>query len=540
MTEHAERASKDNNERKSQVPHSQIETKSQYGIHPHNTSIHSAVATATNRSIESGNLSPNQIMRLQKTIGNQAVIQLLRQNNVSTPFSASEKASEPIQRVSLIQDSQSIETDHYSVDTLRKMTWGLWNNLKFSEENLEKLKREIKIREKKTPFPIPAKEPNPKQKEEKYKTTLKKNLQARKLIIKLLKEGLDNKDKILVNSCEFALSGNYKVFAITPLEENYEVLSAATKNDKSSESVYILEEFVLLYPKAESATQKGDIFTDEQPGYNYKDYTKVLDDPNIGVETSRRTKGWNMNGALAIVVDSDEKDVKEYLYSVLKHEVQHSADGSVTESKRDPKNVLDLAVARFETEYRAFAIMGHPRVIELQEKGEQNVLEPSMWDEKLNVSKLHNLLSMLAFQDLKDDFFTRKSRHSSSDDEDSSSSDYEDSSSSDYEESSLPINVEDEWMLPLKKGVNLFADKVKDIDPLKAQINPFNSVRIFNFYKALEQKNITFIRQTTGLLEKEEAQYILKEPTHLNQLMNNDFYNSKLKGLVKQFVTHSA
>lgn len=438
--------------------------------------------------------SPQDVLALHRSIGNHAVGRLLAGASAAEPIAREvdrEKGSwlatagPVIQPVRLPVGGTIVETDYHDLDTLEQgMIYGVRGTARATTEEKGALQQEITERRKRGQYnaPGPKSKPEMPQKAD-FDRTMHRHEAGRDRLRAMVEQGLRSPDELLRNSCEWVKSGKAKLYAATDLEDTADRLLAAFGHNL--EAYKQVRDLTLLYPDTKKVNQ-GDIYSEPEP----YDWQAPLDDKGLErlmakvMVESVATRGWHEGDKIAIVVDrlGSEQSLLAYFTETLKHEVQHSADlheeQSTALGPRNKKNLLEHAKIEFETEYRAHSLMGHSEIVNAS--AEQK--EKFIYDPTYTVSKRHNAVCRLVWKDIA--FKYIPSREARDDDG--------------------PHLEETE----LKELFRYMATR----DALAAGLNLLNSVRIDNFYQALQKHVDTGVVFASLELAPAERDYLKQKP----------------------------
>jgi hypothetical protein len=149
----------------------------------------------------------------------------------------------------------------------------------------------------------------------------------RTTLLKFVNQGWDQKkDRMLKNSCEWVRSGRIKIFPLTPTHDS---AARAANAGKASGAAYF------SYPA-------GDLMG---PAVYYKRKAAAdaaYDNTNVNLQDSTAVDGFQNPGEIAIMQSAIDQG-RQYLWGVLRHEIQHAADFHA-----------DTDLDRYKTEFRAY------------------------------------------------------------------------------------------------------------------------------------------------------------------------------------------
>lgn len=137
--------------------------------------------------------------------------------------------------------------------------------------------------------------------------------QDRSILGSYVQQGLSSDDRRLKNSCEWIRAGKTKLYAVTPTGDSYARLVKAGKNPQVDEAFFPEGVFGAL----------GDINS------GAVSYVKddLRDNTNVTLTKTKRTGGWNDPGDPGLIaVVSPAKKSQDNVWETLRHEVQHDAD----------------------------------------------------------------------------------------------------------------------------------------------------------------------------------------------------------------------
>lgn len=172
-----------------------------------------------------------------------------------------------------------------------------------------------------------------------FQLTILRHLANRATIERWIEEGLASADdRRLQNSCEWIKQGRIKLFVLTRTHDSPTRAAAAGHANGAA---------YFSYPA-------GEIYA-APVLYARRDGTAALDDTNVHFEDGTSVDGFQNAGVIALM-ESAIAHGREYLWGVLKHEIQHTSDdhgGTSLES--------------YKTEFRAYWLGS----------GEYNALSPT-------------------------------------------------------------------------------------------------------------------------------------------------------------------
>ena len=172
-----------------------------------------------------------------------------------------------------------------------------------------------------------------------FQLTILRHLANRATIERWIEEGLASPDdRRLQNSCEWIKQGRMKLFVLTRTHDSATRAAAA---GHAGGAAYF------SYPAGE--IYAAPVF------YARRDGAAAFDDTNVHFEDSPTVDGFQGSGVIALM-ESAIAQGREYLWSVLKHEIQHASDDHG-----------DTDLEGYKTEFRAYWLGS----------GEYNALSPT-------------------------------------------------------------------------------------------------------------------------------------------------------------------
>ncbi len=407
---------------------------------------------------------------LQHSVGNQAVLALLRQ---------------PVQRIRLPVGGTTVETDYYSIDQLEQgMVYGVRKTPRATEAEKAALREEIRRRQGLEQWAAPGSvAPRTTPDRADFEATMRRNEASRERLRLFVERSLTSTDPLLRNSCEWVRRRRVKLYAGTDLIDANDRMMGVLNSDLSQFAK--VADLTLIYPNPEGLPGT-DVYSQQQP----YDWEAPFSEPGLTRLTKTvvvepvGTKGWYRNGQVVVVVErvSSETDLVNFLTQVLKHEVQHAADLSEHQAARlgprSPANLLEHAKRDFETEFRAYSLMGLPEV----ERADANRQVAFRLDRNFQVSERHDkIVGLLWGRDLRQK--------------------YEDPEA---EDAVGPYLKDDELE-------QLFA-YMATARPLAEAVNEDNSIRIDAFYAALAPPTRNGVLSAYLHLEASEREAMKTKP----------------------------
>jgi hypothetical protein len=268
-------------------------------------------------TLDMNRMSPENVLQLQQTIGNQAVMRLL---STSTPAQ-----SPTIQRLTVSE----LIAQH-----------------KKAQESAGKTQ---------TSSRTPRSQSGLGSKQSKYFRALATHRRDRAALLKHVKRGaaLGREQKIgkgkmsadaqkrLANSCEWILEGKTQLYALTPTGDSAERVAADGKDPADQ---------VAYFPAGMDGSGTGAVTSSIAP-YKYKDLT---DNTNVEIDDDN-TVGWNGAGFLAVT--NPQQRTQDYVWETIRHEVQHDADQN-RDKEGDAAVGWPKLLESYKTEYRAYSYEG--------------------------------------------------------------------------------------------------------------------------------------------------------------------------------------
>ncbi len=259
-------------------------------------------------------MSPNNVIHLQQSIGNQATMRMM---------------TTPVARPTIQRGVQELIEQH-----------------KKAQEDASKSK---------TSTATPRASSGLGDKQSKYFTALAKHKKDRAALLKHVERGAElgrdqkigrgkmsaDAQKRLANSCEWILAGKTKLYALTATGDSSERVTAAGKNPAKK---------VAYFPAGVDGSGTGAVTSSIAP-YNYKSLT---DNANIEIDDNN-TVGWNGEGYLAVT--NPQSRTQEYIWETIRHEVQHDADQNRDKEDAAPTDWQEK-LEGYKTEYRAYSYEG--------------------------------------------------------------------------------------------------------------------------------------------------------------------------------------
>ena len=141
------------------------------------------------------------------------------------------------------------------------------------------------------------------------------HLQDRGRLLQYVQDGLQQQtDRTLQNSCDWILNAHKTVlYAATPTGDSYMRLRSAGKDPAVDEA---------FFPEGVMGAA-GDVMG-AAVSYNANDFT---DNANVTLTKTKRTGGWNDTGSPGlVVVVRPAKKSRDQVWETLRHEVQHDSD----------------------------------------------------------------------------------------------------------------------------------------------------------------------------------------------------------------------
>ena len=172
-----------------------------------------------------------------------------------------------------------------------------------------------------------------------FQLTLMRHLANRATIERWIEEGLASvDDRRLQNSCEWIKQGRIKLFVLTATHDS--PTRAAAAGHPAGAAYFSYPAGEIYAPPVFYARRAG---------------TAAFDDTNVHFEDGTSVDGFQTAGVIALM-ESAIANGREYLWGVLKHEIQHASDDHG-----------DTALERYKTEFRAYWLGS----------GEYNALSPN-------------------------------------------------------------------------------------------------------------------------------------------------------------------
>ena len=181
-----------------------------------------------------------------------------------------------------------------------------------------------------------------------YEESLEAQRKDHALLKEYLNEGTKSEDRRLANSCRWILSQPLpKVYAVTPTHDS---ITRAEFHDKKGQKAF--------FPNATNSSSPGDI---NSPPVGYSQ--KLGDDTNICFQPIT-IGGWNIDKELIAILLKGKS--KQEVWSVIAHEVQHSADrhyerDAMSEARKslekgsEDQYSSERELQSYKTEYRAYS-----------------------------------------------------------------------------------------------------------------------------------------------------------------------------------------
>jgi hypothetical protein len=413
-------------------------------------------------------------------IGTRSLLYGTTTSKAARESKAAPRQEEPaIQRVRLPVGGVIVETDYYNTDLLENgMLRGARRIPSATTAEKPALENEIRNRNRSGQH----KPPGPKSrdlapKKEDFEKTMQRNEAGRERLRQLVEIGLRSSDELLRNSCEWIKQRKVKLYAGTHLDED------------------CLRQLGLIYPDTKKF-EAGDIYTDPIPyewqaKFDMDGFNRLTE--KVAVEPTG-TKGWYENSKIVIVVDAlgSEQEMLQYFSQTIKHEVQHAADLHDLQTRslgsRNEKNLLQHAMIDFDTEYRAHSLMGLREV----EAASAEKKEKFRYNRNVTVTQRHNVLCKKVWENI----------------------------AFKYENNEVEQEPRTEKPFLSQQELQQLFEYMAKADPLSESLNPLNSVRINDFYKALPKRDEVRIAAIYISLPPSEQRFLQETPTAKKHIEN--------------------
>lgn len=352
-----------------------------------------------------------------------------------------------------------------------------------------------------------------KQAAQSHTKALARHQKDRALLKSYVQQGKKSSDRRLKNSCEWILDGRTKLYALTPTGDSTERLTHHGKDPSKDEA---------FFPQGNGGA--GDL-NSPIADYNHGD---LDDNTNVVLDSDGKvTGGWNNPGYIAIMVQMGGKTrAKKDIWSVLKHEVQHDSDKNqdkraaatalAGDAQPDATQVAQ-SLERYKTEYRAYNYEGGP-FSKLSATKKVNRYGYTWTQRQLAIFE-HIWSGYDYTKEVWDDSYMTGTWTTANPGK--ALPPRPSSKGSPYE-----ATIAAGWQDAIKVRQQAIVDYV---NPDTEGFNKYNSIRVDDFYKALNavpkntadenEKTVKTLTWKTAFLGKADAKYVLKESPDMRKKM---------------------
>ncbi len=287
-----------------------------------------------------------------------------------------------------------------------------------------------------------------------------------KILVEIVEQGSKSKDIRLKNSCEWIKTGRAKLYALTPTGDSY----ARTKEKKKDP-----DQYEAFFPDMQMFPDE-DIYNTNPPALYVEDDLSN----NLNVCFDKRTNLGLQAGKNIEIVNPRKSDSAK-IHEILRHEMQHLVDEKFLDYfplleplVKDTKNMLGkaklkkeikdiTALASYISEYQAYYYQGSYHYDAGKKKGEERESYNQYDDNKKEKMRYEGIDTDFEFTDRQ--YYISKRIYSA----------YPD----------VKTALKDN---PVLANGRKFREVVQDYHLLKTDsINKFNSIRVDDFYEALNR-----------------------------------------------------